>query len=73
MTTTAIKTRYEILTGPKHHDGTRPWMALASTVTVNAKTLGARCSYEAETTDPAALESALDADDDVIEYGVANG
>lgn len=65
---TTNTTRYKIRTGPEHYSGTRPWMVLASTTGVNCKSVGAWCYYEAETVDPTALEAALEADDDVIEY-----
>lgn len=61
-------TCYEIKTGPEHHTAERPWMRLASTTTVEAKAVGAICTYAAQTTDPTALEAALEADSDVIEY-----
>lgn len=67
----ATKTRYKIKTGPEHGSGERPWMLLPSTVTADPISVGAWCYYAAATTDPAALESALEADPDVIEYEVA--
>lgn len=66
---------YKITTGPEHRDASpelRAWMALASTATYSADTVGARCSFTARTTDCAALEAALDADADVLEYEVVS-
>lgn len=68
-------TTYKITTGAEHHDTSpelRPWMALASTESYSATTVGSRCSFTARTTDCAALEAALDADVDVIEYEVVS-
>ena len=66
-----MTTTYNIKTGPEHHSGERPWMRLPSTTTVDCLTAGAWCTYRAVTTDPTALEAALDADNDVVEYTVA--
>lgn len=43
------------------------WMNVATEVTPGAQDSG-RCRFAVETSDPAALEAALDADDEVIEY-----
>jgi hypothetical protein len=61
-------TYYMIKTGPEHHSGERPWMRLATTTMVNTLNVGQRCLYEATTTDEEALEDALQADDDVLEF-----
>lgn len=64
---------YSIKTGPKHYSvAVRPWMRLASTITVDCRTVGATCSYRAITCNPAELEDALDADTDVIAYEVVS-
>lgn len=68
-------TTYKITTGAEHRNTSpdlRPWMALASTETYSVTAVGSRCSFTARTTDCAALEAALEADADVLEYEVVS-
>lgn len=62
-------TRYKITTGPAHHSATdRPWMTLPTSTIVECLSVGARCTFLAASADAQALEAALEADDDVLEY-----